>query len=117
MFVLRAFSFKAIGSFKDVLDIYKAFGDPSTDIISSVTNERYGSISCCGNGFSQECSKISNPRVEITADFVELSSIDVLSPCTGISKSFSDEFISIFYETFDKFLGSLSCFLLPLKGV
>ena len=117
MFVLRAFSFKAIGSFKDVLDIYKAFGDPSTDIISSVTNERYGSISCFGNGFSQECSKISNPRVEITADFVELSSIDVLSPCTGISYSFSDEFISIFYEIFDKFFGVSCCFMLPIPDV
>ena len=117
MLIWVAVFFKAIGSIKDVLGIYSVLGNPSTDIISSVTNERYGAISCFGNGFSQESSKISSPRVEITCDFVELSIIDVLSPCTGISYSFSDEFVSIFYEIFNKFFGVSCCFMLPIPNV
>ena len=85
LFVLLAvLFFKAIGPIKDVLKIYSALSDPSTDIISNVTNERCGATSCFGNGLSEDSPKISSPRVKITGDFVELSGIDVLSPCSGI---------------------------------
>ena len=56
MFIWMAVSFKAIGSSKDVLSIYSVFSNPSTDIVSNVTDERYGSISCFGNSFSKDYS-------------------------------------------------------------
>ena len=117
LFIWVAVSLEAICSISDVPGIYKAFSDPSTNIISSVTNERCGATSCFGNGFSQESSKISNPRVEIAGDFVKLSIIEVRSPCSGILYSFSDEFISFFLEFNDKFFDVSLCFMLPIPDV